>query len=452
MSMPAGARDTRSIEADLLRAGRSLAGNADASVNEHRRRAAACFAATGLPTTRDENWKYTDISRMDALLGARIREAESPLPVDASAIDAAAIPGLDAYRIVFVDGHCYRDMSVLPEGVWITTLAELLESDPEQALKSLGFDEQAPLFNGFVALNAAMAADGVCVCVGDGVSLNKPLHMLHVASRGGRVAHIRHGLMLGQASEAVIIEHFSGAPHAGEDGGAGLTSVVTNIHLHENARLTHYRLQQEAARQFHIGRVDVVQERDSRYVSHCVALGAALSRADIVVRLGGTGAFCDLNGLYLAGGRQHIDHHTHIDHAAPRGTSREYYRGVLDGRSRAVFNGKVVVCEGAEKTDAVQSNANLLLSGHAEIDTKPELEIYADDVKCAHGATVGQLDAEALFYLRSRGVGEETARDLLTYAFADEVIRRMDLDVIRRGLEKTILGQLPAGAGIRELT
>ncbi|MDX8411526.1 MAG: Fe-S cluster assembly protein SufD [Mariprofundaceae bacterium] len=441
MSMLAENAGMEAVEAALHAAVESLPG--DAAVHAHRRLAAASFVASGLPDRHDEDWKYTDIATLKAVIGERLWQTTASAPVDAAAIDAASIAELDAWQLVFVDGHFHPDLSAQPEGVRIHTLAELLQDEllqdnSAQGVEALAVDAHAPLFNGFTALNAALAADGMCICLAGGVRLDRPLHILHMDSGNGRVAHIRHAIALGAAAEAVIIEHFVGV-----GGKAGLTNVVTNIRLDEGANLQHYRLQQEAEQQFHVGRIDVRQAKDSRYISHAMALGAALSRADIVVNLAEAGAQCTLNGLYLLTGSQHADHHTRVDHAAPHCASHELYKGVLDASSRAVFNGKVVVHEGAEKTDAVQSNANLLLSDNAEIDTKPELEIYADDVKCAHGATVGQLDEEALFYLRSRGLAEATARNVLTYAFADDVLRRMGLEAVRQSLEHGILQSLP---------
>jgi len=340
----------------------------------------------------------------------------------------------------------HRALSTLPQDVDVRPLSETLDDAPELALEVLGMDVSAPLFNGFTALNSAMASDGIGIRVKDGVCMDRPLYVLHVASDRGLVAHIRHGIMLGRASRATVIEHFAGSATA-----AGVSNAVTCIRLGKDARLDHYKLQQEGEHAFHVGRIQCRQAEGSHFVSHSVSLGASLARTDIHVRLSGEGASCTLGGLYMTGGRQHADHHTRIDHLSPACTSEEYYRGVLSGRSHAVFNGKVVVHEGADATDARQSNDNLLLSRHAEVDTKPELEIYADDVKCAHGATVGQLDADSLFYLRSRGVDEETARNLLIHAFAGDVIRRFSLPEVRKSVAHAMLARLPAGAAAGDL-
>ncbi len=424
----------------------SLSGSGHDMVRLHRQRAAGIFSALGLPTTRDEDWKYTDVSRLTTALGKDWWEASGQSEISAPVpgeIEARAIPGLDAYRLVFIDGRFNSGGSSMPEGVTIRPLSDLLESRPEQALEPLELDEDAPLYSGFVALNAAMASDGICVCIEDGVCLDKPVYVFNLNTH---VAHTRHGIALGRNASATVIEHFGGAS---DD--AGVTNTVMNIRLSEGARLSHYRLQQEPGKRFHFGRVEVEQRRGSYFDSHSIALGASLSRTDISVNLAGEGAECMLNGLYITGGRQHTDHHTRINHAVPNCTSQEVYKGILDGSSRAVFNGKVVVQENAQQTDAQQSNDNLLLSAKAEIDTKPELEIYADDVKCAHGATVGQLDEDQVFYLRTRGLDETDARSALTFAFADEVLMRIPLLAVRSWLERVVLEKLPQSKALEGL-
>ncbi len=403
------------------------------------------YARAGLPTTRDEDWKYTDLSRLTAVLGEAWWTPAPAANTDQKTVEKLLIPELDAYGLIFVNGRFQGDMPDLPEGVSVISLSVLLDSDAGQAAKALDMDENAPLFNGAVAVNTAMASHGACICIADGVKLDKPLYLLHVATSGG-ASHMRHGIWMGRGATAHVIEHY-----VGDSTEAGLTHNVTLVHLDEAATLYHDRLQMEAEKQFHLGRVDVKQLRDSRFISHSLALGAALSRVDIAVSLSGVNASCVLNGLYLIGGRQHADHHTRIDHASPDCISRETYRGVLAGRARAVFNGKVVVHKGADGTDASQSNGNLLLSDHAEVDTKPELEIYADEVQCTHGATVGQLDMDQLFYLRSRGLSEASAMNVLTFAFIEDVLARISIAPVRRYLERAALKKLPQGDVLREM-
>lgn len=408
-----------------------------AVVREEARRA---FENTGLPTTRLEEWKYTDVKRAvapfaDALLADTPAE---PGAVDADWLHARLLPG-KMVRLVFVDGQfapALSDLALLPAAVSATTFSAL--DDVELSLA------EGPLVNGFTHLNLARFRDGAVIDVA--ADVDAPIYLVFVDSGAGAVLHLRNHLRLSHAVSAQVIEHYIGVGDT-----SGFTNVVSEVELQEGAVCTHYKLQQESTKQLHIGRLHVRQERGSNFTSHALALGASLSRTDIHVEMQGEGASCTLNGLYLTGGRQHTDHHTRVDHLVPHCTSREYYRGVLDGRSRAVFNGKVVVHEQARKTDAQQSNANLLLSQHAEVDTKPELEIYNDDVKCTHGATVGQIDMEQLFYLRSRGLGEVEARNVLVFAFADDVLMRLPLDTVRRHLEKAALAKLPHGEEIGAL-
>jgi len=409
-----------------------LPGNA--GVQALRCLAADTFARLGVPSKRAEDWKYTDLSRLTAVLGESWWLAR---PQQIMTGDIDSIDDLDAYRLVFVAGQFQPEQSNIPAGVQLLPLSDFLANDADDRGHCLfKLDENAPLFSGLLAANTAFASDGLCACIGDGVQLDKPLYVIHV---GNSTAHVLNGLMLGRNAEATLIEHFVGT---GSDQ-AGLSNIATYLRLGENADLKHYRLQLESDKQFHIGRVEVKQARDSRYTLHAVELGANLSRADIVVDLAEPGAACELHGLFVASGRQHIDHHTRIDHSAPHCRSRENYRTVLDGRAHAVFNGKIVVAEGAVKTDSAQSNGNLLLSKNAAIDTKPELEIYNDDVKCAHGVTVGQLDEDQLFYLKSRGLSEDEARQLLTFAFADEILTAMDISAVRRFIEHKAFAKLP---------
>lgn len=407
------------------------------TLSQARDHARSLFESHGIPSTRHEDWKYTNLSRLSAWFDGE-QTATTEL---AGAESINTIDGLDAYRMVIIGGMFSAEHSDLPQQAEVKSLSQLLKDTPEKAQALFELDTQAPLFNGVLAATVATASEGFTVCIPDNVQLDKPLYVIYV----GGAPHMLNGVMLGRGAEASVIEHFV---DVGEGISSGVSNGVTYIRLGAQASLTHYRLQQEATQQTYVGRVEVNQQRDSRYRLHAVELGASLSRSDIVVCLSEQGAECTLNGLFVAGGRQHIDHHTRIDHVAPHCQSRENYRMVLDGRSHGVFNGKVVVHEGASKTDSAQSNANLLLSDKAEVDTKPELEIYNDDVKCAHGATVGQLDEKQLFYMRSRGLSEDEARELLTFAFADTVLADMDQPTVRCFVEKAAFAKLPHMSGL----
>ncbi|AHE98099.1 Fe-S cluster assembly protein SufD [Thioalkalivibrio paradoxus] len=406
-----------------------------------RRGAAVRFAEAGFPDPRMEEWKYTNVR---PIATKPFVAAAGDADVSADTVRALGFDGLDAYRMVFVDGRLRRDLSNLaglPEGAVVQGLGEALATDPdplEPFLATLAHDR----FSSFAALNTAFMNDGAVVRLAPGVRLERPLHLLLLGSAGDAPtwSHPRVLIQAGEGAEATVIEHYADLP-----GANGFTNTVTELRAEAGARVRHYLLQDHADGAYHVGSVFVQQRRDSRVTSHNVNLGGRLVRHDLNVDLTEPGAEIELLGLFLAGGRQHVDTHTRVHHLSPHTTSRERYRGIGQGHGRGVFKGRVLVDQGAQKTDAQQHSANLLLSPNAEIDTKPELEIYADDVKCAHGATVGQLDETSLYYLRSRGIGEAEAREMLVFAFADEVLESMDLEPLRANIEARLAARLPGG-------
>ena len=404
---------------------------------QHTRAAAfERFAELGFPTLRDEDWKYTSVAALEKRAFRRGPESLN----GASAEEVASLALGDSHLLVFVNGRHAPGLSRLgrvPGGAEVRSLAHALEECPDRFEALLTRDADA-LGNGFTALNAAFWADGASVDLAAGCVLEEPIHLLFIATDAELAVHPRNIIRAGAGSHAEIIEHYVGA-----NGAAYFTNAVTHIQADANAEIIHSKLQQESPRGYHIADVRAEQKRDSRFTSQSFALGGLLSRNDIATRLDGEGCEATLTGLYMANGRQHMDHHTLIDHAQPRGRSREFYKGVLDGAARAVFNGKVIVRADAQQTDAQQSNRNLLLSDHAEVDTKPQLEIYADDVKCSHGATVGPLDAEQIYYLRSRGIDDASAHALLTFAFAGDVVSRVSCAPLRARLEHLLRGRLP---------
>ena len=415
----------------------------------YRQACAGYFAQAGIPTTRHEDWKYTDLPRALAPWWPKLSTpAAGEAMLDAGVLDALLVDGLDVHRLVFVDGRFHAGLSDAPlradSGLYVGPIAPLLDVPPTW-LELDAAEAQTPLYHGMNAANGALFTDGLAVHVPAGQALPRPVQAICL-SRSGQVAHLRHHIRLGAGARATVIEQYASA-HAADRQDGALDNVMSQVTLAEGADLTHYRLQQHGPHHLHLGRVQVTQQ-GGRYASHAVNLGSHLCRLDIVAGLRQEGASCELNGLYMTGGRQHTDCHTHVDHHAPSCSSREFFKGVIDGRSHAVFNGKIVVHAEAQKTDSAQSNANLVLSRQAEIDTKPELEIYADDVKCAHGATVGQLDANQLFYLRSRGLTEPAARQTLTVAFADEVLARMPDTPVRTYLERVGLSRLAAATEV----
>jgi Fe-S cluster assembly protein SufD len=412
-------------------------------LRELRRGAMARFTELGFPTGKLEEWKFTSVAPI-ARTRFRLAEPDSGTAFQhrlEACATAGAIPA-GAPRIVFLNGRysqAQSNLGGLPQGVRVGSLAEFLKNGraEEHLARYAAWREEA-----FVALNTALAEDGAFIEISRGTVLREPIYMVFCSTPSGEPAmsHPRNLILAGEASQAAIVEVY-----AGDAGGNYFTNAVTELAAGETAVIEHYKLQQESPEAFHVATLQVRQQRSSNFAAHYVSLGGALVRNNVNAVLDGDGAQCTLNGLYLAGGRQHVDNHTVLDHAKPHCGSREYYKGILDGRSTAVFNGGIVVRKDAQKTDAIQSNKNLLLSRDAVINTKPQLQIWADDVRCTHGATIGQLDSEALFYLRSRGIGHDEARHLLTFAFANDVLGRMKLEELRAHLERQMFARLSKG-------
>jgi Fe-S cluster assembly protein SufD len=420
-----------------------LPGRDRVRVRELRRAARDRFAKVGFPTPRDEDWKYTNVT---PLARTTFRPATS------ATAEEAALPtfGLDdAHRLVFVNGRLSPEPSVLdalPEGVVVTSLGSALEDGPadvEARLGSVASDRE----NAFVALNTAAFADGALVLIAKGTDVTVPIHLqfLTVADADATAVQPRNLVVVERGARATIVESYVGS---GE--GRTLTNAVTEIHVEENARLEHVRLEGELPGSSHIGTQVIRIDRAARAATRHVSLGEGLARTDVHAILG-EGADCVMEGLYLGAGDRHVDYHTTIDHAEPHATSHELFKGVLDEKSSGAFHGRIIVRQDAQKTDAKQTNRNLLLSERAKVNTRPQLEIYADDVKCTHGATTGRLDRDALFYLRSRGIGEDAARSLLTVAFAAEILERIPHEGLRRRLMGRLVARLPGGEGLEDL-
>ena len=413
---------------------------------ELRRAGRERFEALGLPTTRLEDWRYTSLS---GLLPHAFAAADAEAPLPAEALRRLAGPAAGP-RLTFVNGR-YRpslsDPGRLPPGAFAGSLAQALRERPGEVEAHLG--RLAPLQDhAFAALNAAAFEDGAAVLWPERVSHEGPVELVFVTVAAGSapVAVLPRVLVVaGAGSELSVAES-----HLGLSGGPTLAAAVTEVVVGEGARVDHYRIQDEAPGAFHLGSLASRQAEGSWFATHAVALGAALSRSEVRAVLAGEGGEARVNGLYLASGRQLVDNLSLVEHARPRCTSRETFKGVLDGESRAVFGGRIRVLEGAQKSDAYQLNSNLLLSEGAEVDTKPQLEIFADDVRCGHGGTVGQLDEDALFYLRSRGIARERARGLLIYAFAAEMVELVRPRALRDRVARLVAARLPEGDRILE--
>lgn len=431
--------------ADLGHVQQMLAGHEVPWMRQARHSALGRFYEHGFPTRREEEWKYTDVSQL-AHRATLAPDHIPPDPTSESMLLAWALSGEGKRLMAFVNGHYAPGMSTfedLPEGVVLASLAALL--DDADSLPQPFFDAHFE-HTVFSALNTAFATDGAVLYLPPGVTLDMPIYLLFIASGHGPAVYPRNIVIAGEGARATVIEHYLGALEV-----HSFTDAITQLSLGTGAEIEHCKLLQDGPAAAHIAGIHAEQAAGSRFVSHSFAVGGHLGRNDITVRLLEPGCQCTLNGLYLLDGKQHMDHHTRIDHLAPDGTSREYYRGVLDGASHGVFNGKVVVHPGATGTDAHQSNHNLLLSRQAEVDTKPQLEIFADAVRCTHGATVGQLDEASLFYLRSRGIDAEAARSLLVYGFANDIVARVSAPDLRARIEQLVLDRLPQGDAIKEL-
>jgi len=431
------------VHGDFRRVEPTLPGHDLAWLRAWRRRGIEQFMEKGFPTQRQEDWKYTDVR---AIAARRFVPTVPP-----AAALAAPLPGfgLGGPVLVFLDGHYCAALSALPrtDGVHLTSVAQLLDDNAEEIEPWLGRRTQTSQC-GFGALNSALMQDGALVRVQCGAALSAPIELLFIATGAPDAAiYVRNVIIAEAGSEACVVENYLASGP-----GTYLTNAVTEVTMETGARLEHYRIEREARAAYHIGASAVHVGHDCRYASHSVTLGGRIARHELGCVLASEGAECALNGFYAGNGRQHMDHATRIDHRVAHCVSREWYKGVLDDQARGVFSGRVVVHPGAQHTDAGQSNHNLLLSPGAEADSRPQFEIYADDVKCAHGAATGSLDPEALFYLRTRGVDEALARRMLIQGFAADVLARMRLAPVRAALERSITERWAAQSGRIEMS
>ena len=415
------------------------AGNGAGWLRSIRRGAIARFSELGFPTPREEDWRFTNV--------APIAETSFSLPQDGrvepgpQALESFRFSGSACSQLVFVNGRYAPALSwlrPLSEGVQIGSLAHALTDAPDLLEPYLAryVDYQ---HDAFCALNTAFMADGAFVRIPRRTVLDEPIYLLYLASADAPIiTHPRNLIIADDDSQATVVEDYVTL-----SGGVHFSNVITEVVVGENSVLSHYQIQRESAEAFHVSTLRIQQGRSSSVTSHSVLLGGALVRNNIHPVMAGEGGDCLINGLFMAAGRQHMDNYMKVEHASPHCGSRQFYNGILDGQSRGVFHGRIVVHKAAQKTDAKQTNRNLLLSDDAQIDTKPQLEIYADDVKCTHGATIGRIDEDAIFYLRSRGIAEGSARDILLSAFAGESLQRMKLEPLRKHLEALITQWLP---------
>ncbi|MCX7717562.1 MAG: Fe-S cluster assembly protein SufD [Candidatus Sumerlaeaceae bacterium] len=409
------------------------------AIRNLRREGFSRLEEMGFPSQEDEDWRFLNVSPI-------VRGRFLPPPPAAAhegevraLLDSAAIAGLDSYRVVFVNGRFRKDLSSLaglPKAVFAGSLAEALASPLQTRVEEHLGKHLAPKFNGFAALNAAMIEDGAVIFVPRGGVLDKPLELVFVSVpvENPFSTHPRNLVLIEPTAQASVIETYIGEP-----GAAYFTNAATEVLVSEGARLSWYKVQREAQGAYHVAATQIVQERDSTVAHLALNFGGAIVRNDINLYIGGEGATGVLDGLYMISGRQWCDTHTRIDHAKPNCESHELYKGILDDNARGVFNGRIYVHQDAQKTDAKQTNQTLLLSDTAQINANPQLEIFADDVKCTHGATIGQIDEDHVFYLQTRGIPKDEAKSLLTYAFANDIVRRIAIDPLRVAVEKIVL-------------
>ncbi|MGA7616556.1 MAG: Fe-S cluster assembly protein SufD [Thermoanaerobaculia bacterium] len=413
------------------------------AIRAFRERAMENFVRLGFPSTKSEEWRYTNVqpvARTDFRLPDGRREAVSRATIAPVLLGDAA-----SAELVFVDGRFDPELSSTSpaNGVDVMFLADLFAS-PSALLDEFLGRAADPSTQPFVALNAALMRDGAVIRIHPGAIVEEPLHVVHVITTDARalppMVNSRVLVIAEPGSQASIVESSWSA-----GGGRSFSNGVTEVFARAGAVIDHYRVQRESAQAIHFSALFIHEDRDAAVTTRAMDLGGALVRNEVSVRLDGEGSSCSLDGLSLIDGSRHVDNQTRIDHLQPHTTSQEYYKGILDDTARGVFDGRVVVHPGAQKTNARQTNKNLLLSRDAIVDTKPTLEIYADDVKCNHGSTVGQLDEDSIFYLRSRGISLEESRKILTWAFASEIVQRIRLKTLREQLQNLLLERMPQG-------
>ena len=405
-----------------------------------REAAMARFAELGFPTPRHEDWRFTNVAPIAKLPFHPVCQS-SRHGLTAERIRQFDFTGLAAIRLVFVDGHFSSELSTLlpqADGIRVTNLASALAEDRAGLREHLARYDSGQ-GNAFAALNTAFFTDGAFIQVPAGQALSTPVHLLFVSTgkEPGTAAHPRNLILAGRGSRLTLLESYVSLA-----AGASLTNAVTEFVVEDQAFVEHCKFQDESSTAYHMADLHLQLGRGCNFISHSIAAGAQLSRNNIHAVLAGEGVECVLNGLYLTQGTQLADHWMLVEHAQPHCNSHEYFNGILDGSSKGVFHGRILVHPVAQKTDAKQTNKNLLLSADATVDTKPQLEIYADDVKCTHGATIGQMNEDAIFYLRARGLGKETARRMLVHAFAGEIIDRVRFQPVREELDRIIWDRL----------
>lgn len=405
-------------------------------LDQQRLAAKQQFSCGGFPSPREEEWRYTNISPIEKKQFA-IPSTAGEVSIDL--LNSAKLEGCD--HLVFVDGFYQAqlsDVDLLPKGVTLVPISTAFEQH-EHLLQSWLGQSLKEESHGFIHFNTASFTDGVLLHLSAKTRLTRPIQVLYLASEQSTpsLINVRNVIVAAAGSKGHVIESY-----VDMSGACYLNNAISELFVAQNAQLTHSRFQNESLAAYHFGGVYAKLDEHAILNQDNFTFGAALSRTEVHSDLD-TASDCTMNGLYIGRGRQHMDQHTRLNHNKPHAMSREFYKGIMDERARGVFQGRIVVAEGAVKTDADMGNRNLLLSDRAEVDTKPQLEIYNDDVKCAHGVTIGQLDDTSIFYLRSRAVDEATARNMLTFAFANEMVERIEFEPLRMCVLEALLNRFP---------
>lgn len=418
---------------------KSLNGQSKSAIHQVRKDAFKALKENGFPAPKDEEYKFTNLTK--ALEKNIDFESTTPAPsVTSEQIELVKIPNLDAYNIVFINGEFSAENSdkFSIEGLDISSFEQAAGNDANNVAKYFG--KQANFQNdAFVALNTAFSQNGAVITVKDNVVIDKPIALYFVSdgAQSQPIYNTRNIIVIGQSAQVTILEKFD---TLGKE--KSFTNAVNEIFVAENANAKYFKIENDVAATYHVSNVNVAQERNSRFTSNTIALNGAMVRNNLDIKLNGEGCESYMNGLYVLGEKTHVDNHTVVDHIMPNCYSNELYKGIMDDKSKGVFNGKIFVREDAQKTNAFQSNKNILMTDDATMNTKPQLEIWADDVKCSHGCTTGQLDQDAMFYLQARGIRKERARAILLHAFAIDVIENFEIKAIQDYVEEIITARL----------
>jgi len=423
-------------QSEFNRFEQKLNGQSKTQLHDLRKKAISIFAETGFPTSHNEEWKYTNVQPIAETVFTPVYEYEKGL-LNKDSLEKFAFSGFDCHKLVFVNGHFAEDLSdsiEISEKFKVINLSKAAISD-EKGIKRLLSENTEISMDAFEALNMAFMQDGAFIYFGEDFVASKPIVLLFISAGKNeeKLIQARNLIYAEKNSKATIIEAYQSQKAKNY-----FLNAVTDVILNENANIEHVKIQNETDSAFHFSSLNTSQETGSRLNSFNLNLGGKLVRSNISCALNGEGCDCTLNGIYIGNQTQHIDNHTVIEHKKPHCTSSELYKGIMNDQARGIFNGKIHVYPDAQKTNSMQSNSGLLLSETASIDTKPQLEIYADDVRCTHGATIGQLDDNALFYLQSRGIGVDKAKEMLITAFAGEVVEKLESDSLRNTITEMI--------------